>query len=263
MATKFNGHFDLVGKGHPILCIPGFGNSNWVFNKLADRLQQHFTLVLPDNRGMGKSPPAFQPYLLQDLTQDCLNLMDDLGYENFSVIGLSMGGFVAQLLSLQASKRVKSLALLCATSSGEEFNKIFPSLSEEQVKGIYCLDAEQRIKAALSQAICPLLATQYPDAYQYVLEQRIKDQENPAQVMLQFYAVNKFLPNRISLENIICPTLVMTGDTDPLVPMPNAELLVKKIPKANLSVISDTDHLFFLEKEAEVAVKLSKFFSQF
>jgi 3-oxoadipate enol-lactonase len=262
MAIKFNGHFDLIGKGHPILCIPGFGNSNWVFNKLVDRLHEHFTFVLPDNRGMGKSPPATQPYLLQDLAQDCLNLMDDLGYEQFSVIGLSMGGFIAQLLSLAAPKRVNSLALLCATSSGEVFNKIFPSLSEEQVKGIYSLDAEQRVKAALSQAICPLLATHYPEAYRYVLEQRINDQENPAQVMLQFFAVNKFLPNSIPIDTINCPTLIMTGDTDPLVPMPNAELLVKMIPNASLSVIEETDHLFFLEKEAEVAVKLAKFFSQ-
>ncbi|MBF0381218.1 MAG: alpha/beta hydrolase [Magnetococcales bacterium] len=260
MANKFKGHFDCVGDGPAIICIPGFGNSNWVFSKLAEPLSKRFTVIMPDNRGMGRSPREFKPYQLQDLAEDCLNLLDDLGHENFCVIGLSMGGFVAQLLTLQAPKRVKSLALLCSTSSGEDFRKIFPSLSEEQVKAIYSLNAEQRIKAALSQTICPLLTTHYPEAYNYILEQRLKEQEDPAQVMLQFHAVNTFLINSIPIETITCPTLVMTGDTDHLVPIQNAELLVKMIPNSTLSVITNTDHLFFLEKDAEVAKKLSNFF---
>ena len=125
MATKFNGHFDLIGEGPPILCIPGFGNSNWVFNKLVKGQSRQFTFVLPDNRGMGRSPAAMQPYFMQDLAQDCINLMDDLGHEKFSVIGLSMGGFIAQLLTLMVPNRVNSLALLCSTSSGEDFKKYF------------------------------------------------------------------------------------------------------------------------------------------
>ncbi|MBF0454995.1 MAG: alpha/beta hydrolase [Magnetococcales bacterium] len=259
MSAPFKGHFDQIGEGPPILCIPGFGSSNRIFRPLAERLKDRFCLILPDNRGMGQSPAAWKPYQLDDLAGDCLNLMDSLHHERFAVIGLSMGGFVAQLLTLQAPQRVGALALLCSTSGGEAFQQVFPSLSEEQVKGIYSLKAQARIEAALSPAICPLLKTRYPDVYQQVLGWRSREQENLPQIMLQYYAVSQFMANTVALESITCPTLVMNGDTDLLVPLINAEMLVERIPGAQLSVITETDHLFFLEKEQEVAEKLGLF----
>lgn len=259
MTDKFKGHFDIVGSGTPVLCIPGFGNSNWIFERLAGRLQDRFCLVLPDNRGMGKSAAAWKPYKLHDLATDCLALMDDLGYERFLVIGLSMGGFVAQLLTLQAPRRVAALALLCSTSGGEQFRQVFPSMSKEQVKKIYSLKAKDRVAAALSDKICPMLQSKYPEVYQYILDRRSSEQEKPTQVMLQFAAVHNFMQHSLSLGSIGCPTMIMTGDNDLLVPMINAQMLAAAIPDSTLSVVTDTDHMFFLEKAGEVAEILAGF----
>ncbi len=260
MTERFNGHFAVAGRGFPVLCIAGFGNSNWVFKGIAERLRDEFCLIMPDNRGMGRSPAASLPYLLDGLAADCLDLMDDLGHDRFMLTGLSMGGFIAQLLTLQAPERVTGLALLCSTSAGAAFQKVFPSMTREQVAAIYKLKAQARVEAALSPAVCPLLKPRYPEVYQYVLAERSAEQEDPAQVMMQFDAVSRFMEKPLPLTDILCPTLVMSGDTDPLVPIINAEMLVESIPFASLSVVPDTDHLFFLEKEAETGKRLREFF---
>ncbi len=262
MTKKFQGHFDLVGQGPPVLCIPGFGSANWVFQRLIAPLQSSFQFVLPDNRGMGKSPPASQPYQLDDLADDALRLMDDLGHERFAVIGLSMGGFVAQLLALQAPERLGALALLCTTSGGKDFKQLFPSMTEEQVRAIYGMDPLARAQAALAPEICPHLQIRYPDVHHYLIGERGHRPEDAAQVMFQFMAVTGFMERTLDLESIQCPTLILSGDSDLLVPLVNAELLQKKIRDSRLAVIEETDHLFFLEKRDEVAAIMKSFLTE-
>ncbi len=259
MNKKFAGHVDLVGQGPPVLCIAGFGSSNWIFRRLIEPLQDSFQFVLPDNRGMGRSPRASRPYRLDDLAADCLDLMDDLGCGRFAVLGLSMGGFVAQLLAVQAPERLGALALLCTTSGGKDFKQLFPSMTEEQVRAIYGMDPLARAQAALAPDICPYLKTKYPDVYNYVIGVRGHQSEDAGQVMLQFLAVTAFMEKTLDLQSIQCPTLILTGDCDLLVPLSNAELLQEKIRNSSLAVIEETDHLFFLEKSDEVAAILKSF----
>lgn len=259
MSSKFAGHFDVVGQGPPVLCIAGFGSSNWIFQRLIAPLRGGFQFVLPDNRGMGRSPLASQPYQLDDLAADALDLMDDLGYRRFAVLGMSMGGFVAQLLALNAPERLGPLALLCTTSGGKDFKQLFPAMTEEQVRAIYGLDPLARAQAALGSEICPYLRTKYPDVYDYVVGVRAQQPENADQVMFQFLAVSAFMEKTLNLERIQCPTLILSGDCDLLVPLLNAELLQKRIGNSSLAVIDETDHLFFLEKRDEVAAILKNF----
>ena len=259
MTKKFLGHVDVVGQGPPVLCIAGFGSSNWVFERLIEPLQDSFRFVLPDNRGMGRSPPAIQPYRLDDLADDALHLMGDLGHDRFAVIGLSMGGFVAQLLALKAPQKLGALALLCTTSGGEDFKQLFPSMTEEQVRTIYGMDPLARAQAALAPEICPFLQTRYPDIHRYLIGERGHRPEDAAQVMLQFMAVTEFMERNLNLESIQCPTLILSGDNDLLVPLVNAELLQKKIQGSRLAIIEETDHLFFMEKRDEVAAILQSF----
>ena len=178
----------------------------------------------------------------------------------FAVVGLSMGGFVAQLLALKAPERVSALVLLCTTSGGPEFKKLFPSMTEEQVRAIYGMDPLARVQAALAPEICPLLKKRYPEVYEYVVDVRTRMPEDPVQVMLQFLAVSDFMERTLPLEDLRCPVLILTGDRDPLVPLGNAELLQKRIENAELRVIGDTDHLFFLERRDEVAAIINSFF---
>ncbi|WP_130472706.1 alpha/beta fold hydrolase [Candidatus Magnetaquicoccus inordinatus] len=241
--------WDQMGDaGEAVLCLSGFASSNWLFRLWLQDIQGSFRFLLPENRGMGRAAPATAPYLLDDLAKDAVRLLDHLALAQVTVIGLSMGGFVAQRLFALAPERVKRMVLLCTSSGGEEFQPLLPLMSREQVTSLYQLDAETRIHAALSPQICPLLQEHYPQLFAEVFRQRLIHQENLQQILFQYDAVAKFLRQRQPLEQINCPVLILAGEQDLLVPLANAQLLAKKIAHSQLAVIPDSDHLFFLEQ---------------
>ncbi|MBF0625809.1 MAG: alpha/beta hydrolase [Magnetococcales bacterium] len=251
---------DVTGHGPPLLCLPGFGSANWIFERWIPTLERRFTLVMPDNRGMGRSPPAVAPYGIGDLARDALEVMTRLGFERFGLVGLSMGGFIAQRLVLDAPQRVTAMALLGTTSGGPEFARHFPVMGEEQLRGIYQMKAAARARAALDPALVPYLHSHYPEVFDYLLERRAGRDEALDQILLQYRAVTEFLQHPLPLERIACPTLVLAGEQDLLVPLENGRLLAARIPGARLTVLPVTDHLFFLEDLAGVTGALTDFF---
>ncbi|GAB0057664.1 Cis-3-alkyl-4-alkyloxetan-2-one decarboxylase [Candidatus Magnetaquicoccaceae bacterium FCR-1] len=253
MKKTFNGHWDSLGNGPPILCISGFASGNWMYRPLAQTLADRHTSILPDNRGMGLSPPATQPYTLDDLAGDVIALMDQLEHETFTLIGLSMGGFIAQLIAARHPERVKRLVLMCTSSNDAAFKGLFPMLSREQISAIYMLRREERVRAALSETFCPFLFNRYPDTHAYILEHRLRFEPESAQVLLQYDAVARFFASEpVPLERLTMPTLILSGALDLVVPSVNAQMLASRIPNAQARIIDETDHLFFLEKSAEV-----------
>ena len=259
MSNPFTGQWQQTGTGAPVLCLSGFASSNWMLRAVLEPLCQHGTFILPDNRGMGRSPPAQAAYQLDDLANDALQLMDDLGHKRFTVIGLSMGGFIAQLLALAAPQRVTGLVLLCTSSAGPLFKPLMPLMSRQQVADIYHLPPQERIRAALDPSICPLLSHRYPQVYEEIFQQRLAHPENIQQIMRQYDAVADFLNRCLDLTVLNCPTLVLAGEQDRLVPLANSQLLAQQIPQAQLTVIPDTDHLFFLEQRAVVGQHIVDF----
>ncbi|MEO5328979.1 MAG: alpha/beta hydrolase [Magnetococcus sp. THC-1_WYH] len=258
-SMKFKGHYECVGIGEPVLCLSGFASGNWVFERLLQPMRTRYRFILPDNRGMGRSPPVQQGYTMDDLADDALNLMDDLGIERFGVIGLSMGGFIAQVLALKAPQRVLSMVLMGTTSGGAKYRQIFPALSEEQVRAIYALPPRERVTAALSETLCPLLKTQFPEVYDDVVAKRVADPADPQQVMYQFFAADGFMNKPLPLDRIGCPVLILTGDQDRLVPVVNAQQMARDLPDAQIVTIPGTDHLFFLEKIPETVAAIVDF----
>ncbi|MBF0293844.1 MAG: alpha/beta hydrolase [Magnetococcales bacterium] len=260
MAKRFRGHWDSLGAGPPVLCISGFASANWMFRHCVAPLQGRYRFLLPDNRGMGLSPPATGPYDLEALADDLIDLMDDLGEERFDVIGLSMGGFVAQLLASRHARRVRRMVLMCTSANDPEFRPLFPVFSREQIAAVYSLRSEDRVNAALSETLCPWLFTRYPEAHAYIRQLRLQFEPEAAQVLLQYDAVARFLASPpLDLAAFTLPVLVLTGDRDLVVPLPNATLLAARLPDAELRIIEETDHFFFLEKPAEVAERIGEF----
>ncbi|MBF0262904.1 MAG: alpha/beta fold hydrolase [Magnetococcales bacterium] len=263
MNQTFNGHWDSLGSGPPLLCISGFASGNWMYRPLAQTLADRHTCILPDNPGMGLSPPATQPYTLDELAQASIALMDQLGHQRFALIGLSMGGFIAQLLAARHPERVERLVLMCTSSNDPAFKGLFPMLTREQIAAIYMLRREERVRAALSESFCPFLYNRYPDTHAYILEHRLRYEPESAQVLMQYDAVARFFASDpVPLERLTMPTLILSGALDLVVPAANAHLLASRIPNGRARIIDETDHLFFLEKSAEVNGLIGDFLGQ-
>jgi haloacetate dehalogenase len=117
---KVNGvhiHFRHGGKGPPLLLLHGFPQTHVIWHKLADRLAQNFSLVMPDLRGYGDSSmPAgaadHANYSKRVMAQDMVELMHALGHQRFMLCGHDRGGRVAHRLALDHPQAVEKLMIL-------------------------------------------------------------------------------------------------------------------------------------------------------
>ncbi|MEC5216634.1 haloacetate dehalogenase [Actimicrobium sp. GrIS 1.19] len=110
-------HLQHGGKGPPLLLLHGFPQTHVIWHQLADRLAEHFTLVMPDLRGYGDSskPPGdadHANYSKRTMAADMLAVMAQLGHARFQVCGHDRGGRVAHRLALDHPDAVRKLMLL-------------------------------------------------------------------------------------------------------------------------------------------------------
>ena len=250
--------YDTCGKGRPLLVLNGFGCSNWFMKEIATKLSDHAHWVLSENRGMGSSPKVSEEYTVEDLASDALTLMERLGHETFTLLGYSMGGFIAQALYLMAPERIDGMIMLCATGPGSGFVEL-PEVTEDMLRASYDIPPEDMIMANLKMTMYPDFEAENPERYRMILERRLKNLADLDQLLLQFRAVQAFIEKPLPLDRIGCPTLILTGDTDRFVSPENSKLLAQAIPSSEYHVIENSDHLFFLEKPEPVSRFIGNF----
>jgi len=105
------------GRGAPVLLLHGYPQTHVMWHKIAPRLAENFSLVIPDLRGYGDSskPPDGEKhfgYSKRATAQDQVEVMTQLGFKQFAVVGHDRGGRVAHRLTLDHSERVTKLAVL-------------------------------------------------------------------------------------------------------------------------------------------------------
>ena len=86
-----------AGAGEPLLLIQGMSATHLAWGRpFASQLEASFDCISFDNRGMGLSAPATEPFSTAEMAADALGLLDALGVERAHVLGISMGGMIAQ-----------------------------------------------------------------------------------------------------------------------------------------------------------------------
>src|SRR5215213_3009490 len=89
-------YYELLGDGPPLVLVPGLGGHCRMWDPIAPELARHFSLILIDNRGIGRSAPKRKPRSLADYSADIAELLDTLQVDRAHVLGLSLGGIIAQ-----------------------------------------------------------------------------------------------------------------------------------------------------------------------
>lgn len=258
-AVLSRGYDQAIEEGkESILCLSGFGCTHYNFIELEKDLGDEWPMVLIDNRGMGKSSPVTDEYELEDVVADALEVMDQLGHEKFHLMGISMGGFLSQILTLNHQERVLSLTLMCTTSGGDEYFPM-PEMTVDMLKGFYALPEPIKTESAVTATVHPSLKEKAFGRFQAIVDLRRSHPVDVDQVILQKHAVDRFLKKVLPLEKIIVPTLIMTGAEDRFVNPKNGELLHQKITNSEFVSITETDHMFFLEKPRQVGEAAKSF----
>jgi haloacetate dehalogenase len=124
----------LGGDGPPLVLLHGYPQTHVMWHRMAPRLVEHFTLVMPDLRGYGASSvPADDPehftYSKRAMAQDVCDIMDELGHASFFVCGHDRGGRVAYRLALDEPARVSHLCVLDIVPTYEMWHRLTPELA--------------------------------------------------------------------------------------------------------------------------------------
>src|ERR1700761_8933752 len=113
-------HYVIGGKGEPLLLVHGFGQNWYMWNRLLPELSKHFTLIVPDLRGVGESSKPAGGYDKKTMATDLHELMKKLGYQHIDIAGHDIGLMVAYAYAAQYPADVKKLALMDALLPGVE-----------------------------------------------------------------------------------------------------------------------------------------------
>jgi pimeloyl-ACP methyl ester carboxylesterase len=241
------------GGGPPLLLIAGIPAVADDWDSLAEPLAATNRVIAYDNRGSGRSTTTPGPYTTRLLAADAVGLLDVLGIERADVFGMSMGGMIAQELAIGWPDRVGRLVLGCthagvrhATRGPRETGRAFAMETD---------DWGERMRALAPFAFAGDVDPGLLDAF---IAKKSRDVQDPAGYRAQIAAVLDH-DSAERLEQICCPTLILTGDDDRVIPGESSRLLHVRIPGSRLEVISGAGHLFFIERPDETVRLLRNF----
>ena len=111
-------YYEEHGEGEPLLMVMGLGADSLAWALQVQPFAERYRTIVFDNRDVGRSEMVDGHYGIADMAADTIALADELELETFHLVGLSMGGAIAQELALAAPERVRSLTL-CVTWGGD------------------------------------------------------------------------------------------------------------------------------------------------
>jgi pimeloyl-ACP methyl ester carboxylesterase len=185
-------------------------------------------------------------YSIAMLADDTAALMDHVGFGSAYIIGVSMGGMIAQEFALRHLQKVRSLVLGCTTPGGPKAVR----LGGDALSNAYStkpLSAEERGKALAEAAFTKGYIEKHPEIIAGMIESRRQRPIDPVAFghrMKAAYAHDTY--DRLS--QITCPTLVITGKDDALISWENSRILAERIPGAKFVLLEPAGHCFWLEQ---------------
>jgi pimeloyl-ACP methyl ester carboxylesterase len=115
-----------IGNGRPLVALNGFAATSADWDpSFIDVLASSNEVILVDNRGIGSSTDNGRPFGIDQLADDAARVIEILGIERTSLLGWSMGGFIAQTLALQHPGRINKLILLSTDPGGADADRAF------------------------------------------------------------------------------------------------------------------------------------------
>jgi pimeloyl-ACP methyl ester carboxylesterase len=247
--TSSNGitlYYEVHGQGPNLVLIEGIGYDLWMWYRQLPALAPRFRTLIYDNRGVGRSDKPPGPYTHEQNADDLAGLLDSLGWERAHVLGISMGGFIAQEFALKYPDRVDRLVLAATAFGGPNMAPLPP----EAVKALTpnpALSPEEKIRSAMPLAFStPDWPGKHPDEFEQIVRWRLEHPQPPEAALAQAMAGLTFNTEE-RLKAITAPTLVMAGTRDNVVPPRNAELLAAAIPVARLDLVEGAGHVLNIE----------------
>jgi pimeloyl-ACP methyl ester carboxylesterase len=250
--------WDSEGAGPPVLLINGLGSPAETWRRLADPLREDFRVLTFDNRGVGRTGVPDGDYTVETMARDALAVLDAAGCSRAHVVGLSMGGLIAQELTLSFPDRVAGVVLV-STHLGIPHAGSSPD--EMDLEAVTALTAAATLPS--SERMASLVPFIYaPDTTAEVIAADLAwreavptTEEGFARQLTGVAAWER----RSELADWGAPTLVVHGRLDRLVPLVHGQRLAEEIPGAQLAVVDGASHQVFTDQQADACGRVRDF----
>jgi pimeloyl-ACP methyl ester carboxylesterase len=246
-------HHHEGGSGPGIVLLNGWTASGLVWPDAVVRtLEREHRVVRIDNRGAGWSRHAPKPYTIADLARDARDVIDRLGLDRPTVVGLSMGGMIAQEMAIRWPDRVGRLVLLATRPPSPEGSDPPPQVRARLMSTPPAgTSLREYLREGWTTVAGPGFDIEHPDAIEEMAA-AIAGRPTPRFAVLdQARAIAAWgCPDR--LRRITVPTTVVHGTEDPLVPVHNGMRVAQLIPGARYVELPHVGHLVPYEAPAVI-----------
>jgi pimeloyl-ACP methyl ester carboxylesterase len=250
-----------LGKGAPILALNGFAATSADWDPtFIEALASSNEIILLDNRGIGRSTDDGRPFDIVQLADDVARVIEQLDIARANVLGWSMGGFIAQTLTLHNPSHVNKLILLSTDSGGPDADLASTAVWSQLID----------VSATPHEQARRLLSLLFPTDVAESIYREFGDivaaaraQLSPDLVNRQVSAMNAWHHSGIEtqLREINVHVLIATGMADIVIPPSNALRLVNAIPGAWLAQFNGGGHAFMAQFPRPVADLINCFFA--
>lgn len=248
-ADGVNLYYEEYGEGPPLLLIAGLASDSQSWFPVVDGLSKCFRVIIPDNRGTGRTKPMDAETGIQKIADDCVSLINHLGLPSVHVAGHSMGGFIALDCAVRYPEYISKTIIVSSSAYCSQRNKLLLSDWHEYMKNgmspelwyknlFYWIFSENFFgdERLLKNAV--ELAVQYP------FQQTEKAFTAQVAAITNFSCIG-------DLNKITSETLALFGREDILFPPDIYADVLKKIPEITISVIDGAAHSIHIEKPEE------------
>lgn len=229
--------------------IQGLSYSSKFWFKQVPVLSKEYQVITFDNRDVGKSDRVKKGYEINNMAKDAIALLNHLGLESAHVLGVSLGGLIAQKIAIEHARHVKKLVLIDTHSGGG-----YLEVTQELWNGVANakeMSKEEAYRKGFEYATSKSFFEKNQDLIEKLVNLKIENPQSPEAYFRQFNTVPKFNVDD-QLAQIESPTLIIHGEKDRVVPFQFAEKLEEGIPDAKLEIVKGAGHIGFLEESDHI-----------
>lgn len=244
-------HFVRAGGGEPMLLIQGMSATHLAWGRdFLSPLEESFECIVFDNRGMGLSGPAQMPFTTADMAGDVVALLDALEIESAHVVGISMGGMIAQELALAHPERIHSLTLGATYCGGPEGTL----MAEDDLRMLGAAmasgDREQVLRAMWEINLSP--GFRVDDSRYDAFREMALELRSPREVILQQMQACAAHDTSTRLGQVTVPTQVVHGTADRLLGVGNG-IQIARLLGVEPQLLDGIGHMFWWEQPTRSA----------
>jgi len=253
-----NINYELLGEGHPFILIMGLtGSLDWWDPGFLDSLAERFRVLIFDNRGAGRTATSDDGEItIVQMAGDAAGLMNALDIDRAHVLGLSMGGMIAQELALNYPDKIDKL-VLAATNCGAN-GSVFATREVLKKLADRTGTPEEQVTRYCSLLFCEAWLESHEDDVHEFANRYIDAPASDYNAARQFIATVKFDACE-RIPRIEKPTLVACGKEDVIIPPENSKIIAGRIPGAKLIEYEEAGHGFIWERRDEFLRDLKEF----